>query len=247
MTHHRYHILFITIAIIVMTFFSSSIHATTTAAASAIPIAKMRDTKSGDTFHNWKHCYGSLLVQDEEIGGFHMQHAYLTYVEDDTYYHGQLPGVQFSAVFARKEWEKVKKDGLMYKLELWHEQTGARIRYRGNWTDLQVSAVVAIDEKKSEKSEKSEEVKLQIVKPLHVEDNGKYEATFVLFYYRDVPGTSPPRREMDERLCTDVRFTFQKTTTTAVKHEKRQQPVAEENKPLSSSASVMAVETPTSN
>ena len=129
-------------------------------------------------------------------GGVVIQSASITFVDRAD----KVPAIKFTAKLESEQVEKLDRERLLYKLELWHESTGAKIRYRGNFTDLEVV---------SAEEENSSMVKLEVSKPLHVEYDGNYEATLVLFYYRAVPGKVPPTQEMDERLCADVKFSFQ--------------------------------------
>jgi len=154
----------------------------------ASALCKMRYSYPFQQFFDWKHCYGEAT--DEELV---VHNAAVTLVPT---IHKNTPGVKLSVLMQNTTY--LNLEDLMYKFELWYETSGAKIQYKGIFSDLNVTSF----------SDESNTTLIEIEKPLHVEYDGNYEASIVLFYYRNITGSVPLRREMDEKLCVDVKFRF---------------------------------------
>ena len=153
------------------------VHSMIPSSAKSIPYQQARD---------WRNCYGEQT--DESI---QVVDAVVTFVPTA---HANTPGIKLSVWF--NSTMNTQLQSLLYRFELWHEHTGAKIKYRGDFEEIFVT------------TNSDDSHLIEIARPLHVDYDGVYEASIVLYNNKPIEGLDVPRTEMDEKLCVDVKFKF---------------------------------------
>ena len=169
-------------------------------------------SKPGDKFIKWKHCYG-----DEETDiSLITAHATLIPTRYAT------PGIRLE-MDVRFNKPLSELNSTFYNMELWHEQTGQKIKYRGPY-DLCCGSIIAnqpnshshveygctLEESNCPITNTSEIYRLQMERPLYTTLDGTHEATFRVYQWKTSEHSG--RREMDELLCVDIPFKLEMNT-----------------------------------
>jgi hypothetical protein len=159
---------------------------TVVAITNSAAAALIKSSFPNEQSREWRHCYGEPA--DSSIT---VQAAVVTFVQT---IHENTPGIKLSIFMNSTESIDTLNSLLLFKFELWHEHTGAKIQYKGEFVELNVVPV------------NGNETLIEIERPLHVDYDGVYEASLVFYNYKNIEGTD--RKEMDEKMCIDLKFKF---------------------------------------
>nr|CAG4719675.1 unnamed protein product [Naegleria fowleri] len=173
-------------------------------------------TQPYSKFIQWHHCYST--ADDEEDDGISLVTAHLTIIP--TRYN--VPGVRVD-MNMKFNMHVSDTNVLFYQLELWHEETGQTIKYKGPYdvccgSFIHNDSIDHVDIKKSDLEygcslEESncpilnlnKTYHAQIERPLYVTEKGTYEASVKIYKHR-VLESDPSRTEKYEYLCVDIPF-----------------------------------------
>jgi hypothetical protein len=193
-----------------------------------VNLVEKKKTKPGDLFLDWKECYG------EPTSPYITPHfAQLKFV--GTAYN--TPGVAVSIQASLTNNFTISPNEVFYKFELWHEQTGARIKYKGPYDvccggfvlpnhlgkenvvtqDIDIynwqrnRTVVECDTQQEQLCPPTTGIfDIYVMRPLHREDRGTYEASLTLYRNKDIKGEEDARSyiEPEELMCIDIQFKY---------------------------------------
>ncbi|KAL0476693.1 gcvT [Acrasis kona] len=188
-----------------------------------VNVIERETTKPGATFYDWKECYGEST--SDYITPLYADLKFVRTKYDQ-------PGIQISVQAKLNNNFTISPNEIFYKFEMWSEISGGRIRYKGpfdvccggftlpsgmtadKWTESWMQ------EHRSGKEEQGcapEQTycppsngifTVSTTRPLHRDDQGKYEANLVLYRKKHVEEEGRSYTEQEELLCVDLPFYF---------------------------------------
>jgi hypothetical protein len=189
-------------------------------------VEPVQETRRNELFLDWKQCYG------EPTSEFMTPHYAQLKLVGTPY---NTPGVAISVQATLANNFTIEPNQVFYKFELWHEQTGSRIKYKGpfdvccggfvlpNYIDQNIvthnadiydyqsnkTTVECTDEGTTCPSNEGI-FEMYMMRPLHKEEFGRYEASLIVYRNKEVVAPHKTWTEAEELLCIDIGFSYHK-------------------------------------